>query len=265
MPLAGIWLLGCALILGLVAQRRVPYDQLLLDPNSLNRVPWYTGLVSNLGILGWTTGTATGFFGSWVARYGGRPGAASMLRWGAVLSTVLLFDDLFQLHVVVKPLGLSKPMVYLGYLVATGLWVLLQLREIRRTRVELLIASGGAFAVSVVVDQLGPSLPLLTDQGSLVLEDASKFLGVLAWAQYFALTSSDIVTSIVKRQAAERPPRSRRGDTPDRRATADGDPLDGRPEDRPAYDKPMGPVTTSAANRAGPAGHPGRRHDQPGG
>ncbi len=202
-PLAIIWLLGCALILGLLAQRQVPYDQLLLDPNSLNKVPWYTGLVSNLGILGWTTATATGFFGSWVARYGGRPGAASMLRWGAVLSTVLLFDDLFQLHVAVKPLGISKPMVYAGYLLATGVWSVLQFQEIRRTRSELLLASGAAFAASVIVDQVGASLPLFSTQGALVLEDASKFLGVLAWAQYFSLTSADIVKSIVRRQTAE--------------------------------------------------------------
>lgn len=196
-----MWLMGCALILGLLAQRQVPYDQLLLDPNSLNKVPWYTGLISNLGILGWTTATATGFFGSWVAQYGGRPAAASMLRWGAVLSTILLFDDLFQLHVAVKPLGISKPMVYLGYLVVTGWWTAAQFREIRRTRAELLLASGAAFAASVVVDQIGSSIPLLGPQGVLVLEDASKFLGVLAWAQYFTLTSSDIVKSIVQRQA----------------------------------------------------------------
>lgn len=201
LPLALIWLLGCALIVGLLAQRQVPYDQLLLDPNSLNKVPWYTGLISNLGILGWTTATATGFFGCWVARAGARPGASSMLFWGAALSTVLLLDDLFQLHVVVKVLGLSKPMVYLGYLVATGLWVLLQLQEIRRTRVELLLAAGAAFAVSVMVDQVGGALPVLTDQATLVLEDASKFLGVLAWAQYFTLTSKDIVSSILRRQA----------------------------------------------------------------
>lgn len=247
-PLAIIWVLGCALILGLLVQRQVPYDQLLLDPNSLNKVPWYTGLVSNLGILGWTAATTTGFFGSWVARYGGRPGAASMLRWGAVLSTTLLFDDLFQLHVAVKPLGISKPMVYLGYLLATGLWCVLQFREIRRTRSELLIASGAAFAASVVVDQIGASLPLLTTQGALVLEDASKFLGVLAWAQYFTLTSSDIVKSIVQRQAAAKM-RARAG-----RNDQNGPPPeealvpmgDGRQADVSAYDEPMGTVSAPA-------------------
>lgn len=198
LPLAGIWLAGFTLLLVLVIQREVPYDELLLDPNSLNKVPWYTGLVSNLGILGWTTATATGFFGAWVARYGHRAAASTMLARGAVLSTILLLDDLFQLHVVVKPLfGVAKPMVYLGYLVVAGWWVTTQRREISRTRAELLLASVGAFATSVVTDQLGSGLFGMSPANALLLEDACKFLGVLAWAQYFVLTSSDIVKSIV--------------------------------------------------------------------
>ncbi|MGI9597929.1 MAG: hypothetical protein ACR2QK_17320 [Acidimicrobiales bacterium] len=197
-PLAAIWFLGCLLLVGLVVQNQVPYDELLLDPNSLNRAPWYTGLVSNLGILGWTTATAAGYFGSWIARYGNRPAASTMLGRGAVLSTVLLLDDLFQLHVAVEPLfGISKPVVYLCYLIVAGWWVATQWREIGRTRSELLLASVGAFGASIVIDQLGATVPGLDQQTSLLLEDACKFLGVLAWAQYFALTASDIVKSIV--------------------------------------------------------------------
>lgn len=204
LPLVGIWFLGCLLLTGLVLQRQVPYDELLLDPNSLNKVPWYTGLVSNLGILCWTTATSTAFFGSWLARYGGRHAASVMLGRGALLSTILLLDDLFQLHVAVKPLfGVSKAMVYLAYLLFAGWWVTTQRVEIRRTRSELLLASLAAFGGSVVVDQLGSALPLLDSQAALLLEDACKFLGVLAWAQYFVLTSSDIVKSIVGQLRAE--------------------------------------------------------------
>lgn len=208
LPLAGIWFAGVALLVVLALQREVPYDQLLLDPNSVNKAPWYTGLVSNLGILGWTTATAAAFFGAGVARYGGRPAAATLLHRGALLSTILLFDDLFQLHVALKPLfGVSKSVVYLGYVLVAAWWVATQYREIRRTRMELLLAAGAAFALSVLFDQFGPSLPRLSDQAVLLLEDAAKFLGVLAWAQYFSLTASDIMRSIVNelRAAAAAP------------------------------------------------------------
>jgi hypothetical protein len=208
LPLVCIWFLGCVLLTGLVLQRQVPYNELLLDPNSINRVPWYTGLVSNLGILCWTTATATAFFGAWLARFGGRPAASTMLARGAVLSSILLLDDLFQLHVAVKPLfGVSKPMVYACYLAVAGWWVVTQRTEIRRTRAELLLAALAAFGGSVIVDQLGAALPLLNADRSLLVEDACKFLGVLAWAQYFVLTSSDIGRSIVTelREQASRP------------------------------------------------------------
>ena len=205
LPLAAIWLAGCSLLVVLMVQRQVPYDELLLDPNNINKVPWYTGLVSNLGILGWTTATATGFFGSWIARYGGRSAAATMLGRGAALSTILLLDDLFQLHVAVKPLlGVSKPMVYAGYLVVAAWWFSTGRDEIARTRTELLLAATTAFGGSIVIDQLGSALLGLDEAGALLLEDACKFLGVLAWAQYFVLTSSDIVESIVTDLRAER-------------------------------------------------------------
>lgn len=206
-PLAAMWLSACLFLTLLLAQNQVPYDQLLLDPNSVNKVPWYTGLISNLGILGWTTATATGFFGAWVAHYGSRPSAATLLRRGAVLSTILLLDDLFQLHVAVKPLfGVSKPMVYVAYLAVAAWWAVTQRREIRRTRSELLVAAVLAFGTSIVADQIAEPLLGLGPQTALVVEDAAKFLGVLAWAQYFVLTSVDIATSILNDRSRDRSP-----------------------------------------------------------
>lgn len=198
LPLALLWGAGATLLVGLISQNQVSYDQLLLDPNSVNGVPWYTGLVSNLGVLGWTTATSVGFVGAWIADVGDRPGAVSMLRGGALLSAILLLDDLFQIHILVKPLlGVPKAGVYAAYLLLTGWWAISQLQEIRRTRALLLSAAGFAFFLSVVVDQTGTKLFGLADSTALLAEDAAKFLGVLAWAQYFVLTSTDVVRSIL--------------------------------------------------------------------
>lgn len=197
-PIALIWTTGLIFLVGLAVQREVPYDELLLDPNNVAGIPWYTGLVSNLGILGWTTATVTGFFGAWVAHYGNRPAASRMLLHGAALSMVLLFDDLLQLHVILKPaVGIPKVAVYVAYLVFALWWVASQWRELRRTRSELLVAAGGAFAVSIGLDQVAGLIPWLGPDQLLLLEDAAKFLGVLVWAQFFTLTSGAIVTSIV--------------------------------------------------------------------
>jgi hypothetical protein len=190
-----------ALLLWLSLQSQIPYEDLLLDPASLGGLPWYTGLVSNLGVLGWTTATATGAFGAWVARYGGRPGAAAMLTRGSLLSGLLLFDDLFQLHVVVHPLfGITKPMVYALYLAVALWWIVGQRHEVLRTNYEILLTAVALLGLSVIVDQAADRLTgliTLAPDVRLLLEDAPKFVGVLVWAQYFVVTSWAITRSII--------------------------------------------------------------------
>lgn len=254
-PIAIIWTMGLTFLVGLALQRQVPYDQLLLDPNNVAGIPWYTGLVSSLGILGWTTATVTGFFGAWVAHYGNRPAASRMLFHGAVLSAVLLFDDLLQLHVILKPaIGIPKMAVYVTYLVVALWWVVGQWRELRRTRSELLVAAGGAFAVSIGLDQVADLLPWLSPDQILLLEDAAKFLGVLAWAQFFTLTSGAIVTSIVTelRQAAAHP----LGPAPTR--TRSDDPPLPQPDtgDQSGAGAPVQEASSSPSPGASPASTP---------
>ncbi len=194
MPLAIVWLLALALLLPLVTQNVIPYEQLLLDPSHANNLPWYTGLVSNLGILAWTTATVAALGGAWVSHMGGRSRASSMMRGGATLSLLLLLDDLFQFHVVIpNSLGFPKVFFYVGYLVLTWWWVASERHELRRTNTHMLLAAGGAFAASILIDQVG----IGSKDTGLILEDAAKFLGVLAWALYFVLTSRDITNSVV--------------------------------------------------------------------
>lgn len=193
-PLAVVWCVALVMLLALIIQDVIPYRELLLDPSYASGAPWYTGLVSNLGILAWTTATVAAAAGAWVSWMGGRLGAAAMLRGGAILSTLLLLDDLFQFHSVIPGrLGLPKSSFYLLYLVLTWWWVISERNELRRTKSKMLIAAGGAFAASIIIDQVG----LGSKDISLVLEDAAKFLGVLAWAMYFVITSRDITRSII--------------------------------------------------------------------
>ncbi len=189
-----MWLGALIMLLGLVTQNTIPYRDLLLDPSYASGTPWYTGLVSNLGILAWTTATVAAASGAWVAWLGGRAGAATMLRGGAILSTLLLLDDLFQFHSVIpNRVGLPKASFYVMYLGLTWWWIVSERVELRRTNNKMLIAAGGAFAASIAVDQIGVG----SKDISLVLEDAAKFLGVLAWAMYFVVTARDITRSIV--------------------------------------------------------------------
>src|ERR1700710_2805032 len=109
-PLIPVWLIGFGVI-GLVALGNGrDVNALMMDPNFTGGFRWYTGLISNLGILCWTVAAASAGWGAWLARLGGRHGAAKFLVASAALTLYLLLDDLLQLHADLLPraLGVSK-------------------------------------------------------------------------------------------------------------------------------------------------------------
>ncbi|MEM8922962.1 MAG: hypothetical protein AAGD35_05625 [Actinomycetota bacterium] len=215
-PLLGLWATASLMLWVLVRQDGIPYEEFLLDPSQYGGRPWYVGLISNLGVLGWTAAAVSSGIGAVAAIRGGRPGAAGFLRAGATLSTLLLLDDLFQLHIIVpRTLGLPKVSFYGLYAVLAGWWILGSVSELLRTRWPLLGAAAGALSVSVVVDVVGGGR-----EWSLVAEDSAKFLGILAWALYFVTTTTDIVGSLADAARLDRAARSDRATRPGTDETA---------------------------------------------
>ncbi len=201
-PLAVVWA-GAGLLLAVAhRQRTIPLETLVLDPAAHGGLPWYTGLISNLGILGWTTATVGAGLGAMAATHGARPGAATFLRTGALLSALLLLDDLFQLHSVIPRTVPVQKVGWYGLYLTLGLaWLAASQVEIRRTRWPLLAAACGALSTSVAVDLVGDG-----GRTALLAEDGAKFLGILAWAHYFAATANDIIGSLARVAAPEPAP-----------------------------------------------------------
>ena len=194
-PLVLAWGLGLAVMAIVAGQSTERAGQLLMDPSFTLGTRWYTGLVSNLGILAWTVGVAAAFAGAWLCRMGGRARAARFLLGGAVVGSLLLLDDLFQFHAVLVPSELDVPKIF-GELFLGGsvaVWTFRHFREIRRTHVHLLLAAGLGLAVSLFVDFKFSPAP---GQGWDLIEDGSKFLGILAWSTYFVVTTRDICRSV---------------------------------------------------------------------
>ena len=208
-PVFLVWLGGMA-VLGLVASRDTGHRaELLLDPTDTGGLPWYVGLVSNLGIVGWCVASIAAFFASLAARTGNRLAAASMLRGGSMLCGLLLLDDLFLLHsnVLPKAIGVPKLLVVTIYGLIAVSWVLANLYELRRTRYPILVLASGALGASIAIDAIfKPS----GDFG-LLAEDGGKFLGILAMATFFGLTASDVQGSVIREGIRPSAPR-RSGD-----------------------------------------------------
>lgn len=198
-PLVIVWAAGLAVLAAAIGQDVVEHEELLLDPVTVGGLPWYTGLVSQLGVVCWAIAATVAGCGGFVASLVARRGAARFLISGGALGVLLLLDDLFQLHAVLLPrwLGIPKQAIVAGYGVAAAAWIIANRAELLRTRLHLLAASALAFGTSVGADVVG------TGHGTwLVVEDGGKLLGVLAWAGYFIATSADIVRSAVGSTAA---------------------------------------------------------------
>jgi len=195
-PLGLLWLYGLILLAAARVQTATPLRDLFLDPAHLTGSPWYTGALSNLGILVWTSGVAFASAGAWVAHRIGRRSAALFLAFGAVATLILVLDDVFALHAgpLKNILGGSKKAAQLMVVFPAIAWVVVFFDDIRRTRSALLGAALASLAGSVVVD-IG--VGGLSGDTSLLAEDGMKFLGILAWSQYFAITSRDIAASAI--------------------------------------------------------------------
>ena len=191
LPLLSVW--GCGLLVLGASAAHGNVRQLFLDPSYANGAPWWTGLISQLGILGWTSAVASASWAAWIARHTGRTNAARFLFRGAIASTVLLVDDLLGVHSMFWTLGLmGKPFGLALVLSPVAAWFWVYRTDIRRTRWVLLAGAFLANALSVVADTLAHGS--LSDRSAL-LEDGPKFLGILAWAAYFIASTYDIARS----------------------------------------------------------------------
>ena len=193
-PLLGVWTVGVAVMLFVAALDPSHSDALVTDPSFTQGVHWYTGVVSNIGILGWTVAATAAFAGAAICHMGARSGAGRFLFGGGMVTTVLLVDDLLHLHSIAIPSGLGIPGVLVVAFLA-GLvicWLGGHLHEVRRTTVHLLVASAVAFCVSAVVDRLFSPVP---GQGWKIVGDGAELLGILAWSTYFVVTARDICRS----------------------------------------------------------------------
>jgi hypothetical protein len=214
-PLVPVWAVGFGIIALVALGNGRQVNALMMDPNFTGGFRWYTGLISNLGILCWTVAAASACWGAWLARLGGRAGAAKFLVASAALTLYLLLDDLLQLHADLLPrtTGVPKKGIEALISVAAVVWIMANRPEIRRTRVALLGVAGGLLLLKMGLDAhpLSSSVRL-----ALLEEDGTKLLGVLSWATYFVMTARDIGRSIYNeaRSAPDGSKRDRDRDAP---------------------------------------------------
>lgn len=157
------------------------------DLQKIADVPFYTGVLSHLGVSLWYCSVAISVFTALVLRtrpwpaLRGRPDL--FLAGWALLGFMLATDDLLLVHERIAPAYLRVPeeAVVLGYAAVLGyLIVRWWLFVTRRTPVVILWLSLGCFAVSLAVEYASAEQTRL----SIVLEDGTKLAGIALWLLY---------------------------------------------------------------------------------
>lgn len=161
----------------------VPIPLMTRDPLVLAGAHPLTGILSQLGVLGWCAAATIGLFAAGLPSVGS---AALFLRCTGLLSAGLALDDFFQIHDYILPimLGVPEKLAHLAIILAVASWLTCFRTSIAATRWPILVIALALLAGSMGFDLvLEPLLRGLGDWSALA-EDGPKWLGIVFWLAY---------------------------------------------------------------------------------
>ncbi len=163
----------------------IPFRQLMADPNILTDSPIYFGFLSQTGIFFWSGAATTSFIFAYLTKiFQNKNEQFYFFIFTGLLISWLMIDDCFLLHEGILPgIGVPQKIVLLVYVVGV-LYYLFRFKNLilKNTPFILLVLSFGCFSVSVFIDYFFHFItPNIIDT---VLEDGSKFIGIILWFAY---------------------------------------------------------------------------------
>ncbi len=172
-------------------QDAIPAKILLRDPNSLGKLPFYAGSVSNAGALLWVATAAICLFTRTLVKVrAANDRTSGFLLYAAVFTLVLMADDLFLLHegLFRHYIPIDENIIYFSYALTAVLFLVLYRRIILDSEFILLVLALTLLGLSVGIDVIQHHID--DDQflaiGGYVLEDGLKLLGIVTWLMYFS-------------------------------------------------------------------------------
>jgi hypothetical protein len=165
-------------------------------------LPFYVGFISQLGVVFWCASAVVCFFAYVLVRKGnpGNTRSARFLLHSAIVTTLLLFDDLFLFHEEIAPnyLFVKEKFVLLFYLILCGLYLIANRDEILSLEYALMVLALTFFVVSVFIDKLPEVIYEnieFIEENEVLFEDGFKFMGIVTWFLFLARYSYSQVLS----------------------------------------------------------------------
>jgi hypothetical protein len=184
---------------------RITLSYFTRDISAIGNLPFFAGLVSQLGGLFWSTALAICLFAFFILkRQGQNVSSRRFLLQAAILTGVLLLDDFFLFHEDIGPdyLHLSEKLIVPAYgLIALG-FLFYNLREILASEYLILGLAFAFFGLSILMDAVhlekyGRLGWIFNEQFSIFLEDGFKFVGVITWLVFFSRYAYQRIVSLL--------------------------------------------------------------------
>lgn len=185
-------ILVIAIIIPVNILTKIAVEKFTRDVAVILKIKPYIGMLSNIGMVLWSSAASICFFAFIYNKQKRNTKFQVFFLFSAILTTVLLLDDLFMLHEFVLPKYLFIPenLIIGVYGLSVLLYFILFRKIFSETYYLPLVLSLIFFALSIGFDFYPRVLPW-----HYLFEDGLKFLGIVGWLAYFSKTSLDSIIS----------------------------------------------------------------------
>ncbi|WP_152611328.1 hypothetical protein [Psychroserpens mesophilus] len=180
--IVGLVMLGT--LLSIHFYENVPLEILTNDLAVIGELPIYAGILSQTGILLWS---ATAAICVYSIQFIETIEHKSFIKASIYITLLLGLDDAFMFHETLFPsLGIHQKVVFLAYGIMMLVYLYKYYKLILTTDFILFVLALGWFGISMLIDNfIRDVTPYITK----LLEDGTKFIGIVTWLVYFARTT----------------------------------------------------------------------------
>ncbi|MBK7966333.1 MAG: hypothetical protein IPK10_14325 [Bacteroidetes bacterium] len=175
----------------------IDLGDLTRDPNTILKGHTYTGMISNAGIFFWSASATICFFTAVFLYRMKAPRKQFMLMlFAGLLSFILGFDDVFQMHekMFSNIRYVPEELFFLAYAFCIVFIVIICFETFLETDFVLWSLALFMFMMSLVVDKE----IIKVDADHAFWEDGFKFTGIILWATYYLRTAMMFILQHVR-------------------------------------------------------------------
>lgn len=162
------------------------------DPNTILKGHAYTGMISNAGIFFWSaSATICLFTAAFLQRMKAPRQQFMLMLFAGLLSLILGFDDVFQLHekLFSNIRYVPEELFFLSYFICIVFIVIVCFKTFLQTDFVLWSLALIMFMFSMIIDE--EIIKVNADKA--FWEDSYKFTGIILWSTYYLRTAMSFI------------------------------------------------------------------------